>query len=133
MKFSTCDYPPPYLHADCSPCMRVMMRGAGWCCVCTGLPLSSFAEVQACVAGQAHQLPGGLALQPVKSRHAEACYGLLVHWQGSPVLGWTVRPMGCGYTYMLQQLPASHALLSTRDVRQGVRVVVATSFACQHV
>lgn len=31
-----------------------------------------------------------LALRPVKSRHSERCWGLLLTWQGQPVLGWTV-------------------------------------------
>lgn len=98
---------------------------AGCHYMCTGLPLSSFAEVQACVAGQAQQLPGGLALQPLKSRHAEACYGLLVHWQGTPVLGWTVRLVGCCYAAAV----SSH-VPSTRDLRQGVRVV-SGNFVCE--
>lgn len=56
-----------------------------------GRPLSSFADFQACAEGRLQHLPGGLALQPLRSRHAETCFGLLLYWQGKPVLGWTVR------------------------------------------
>lgn len=33
---------------------------------------------------------GGLGLLPLKSRHAERCFGLLVYYAGQPVLGWSV-------------------------------------------
>lgn len=56
-----------------------------------GRTLSSFAVFQPCAEGQLQQLPGGLALQALRSRHAETCYGLLLYWHGKPVLGWTVR------------------------------------------
>ncbi|KAF6262498.1 beta-lactamase-like protein [Scenedesmus sp. NREL 46B-D3] len=55
----------------------------------TGRQLSDFGSFAACPAGQLHELGGGLALLPLKSRHAERCFGLLLYWQGQPLLGWS--------------------------------------------
>lgn len=57
----------------------------------TGRPLSHFAALQPCAAGELQQLPCGLGLLPLRARHAERCYGLLISHQGRPVLGWSVR------------------------------------------
>ncbi|WIA29380.1 hypothetical protein OEZ86_011884 [Tetradesmus obliquus] len=55
----------------------------------TGRQLHEFGCFTACAAGQLHELGGGLALLPLKSRHAERCFGLLLFWQGQPLLGWS--------------------------------------------
>eukprot|EP00878_Enallax_costatus_P033410 GHUV01036839.1.p1 GENE.GHUV01036839.1~~GHUV01036839.1.p1 ORF type:complete len:173 (+),score=32.31 GHUV01036839.1:541-1059(+) len=56
----------------------------------TGRQLTDFANLQGCLAGQLHQLPCGLGLLPLRARHAERCFGLLVYYDGQPVLGWSV-------------------------------------------
>jgi hypothetical protein len=60
-----------------------------------GRQLSEFGSFAGCPAGQLHELGGGLALLPLKSRHAERCFGLLLYWQGQPLLGWSVRTYVC--------------------------------------
>jgi hypothetical protein len=57
----------------------------------TGRPLSDFGSFIGCAAGQLHQLGAGLSLMPLLARHAERCFGALMYWRGSPVLGWSVR------------------------------------------
>lgn len=57
----------------------------------TGRPLCDCADFTACAIGQPQQLgSGGLAITPLLSRHQERCCGLLLHWHGTPVLGWSV-------------------------------------------
>ncbi len=55
----------------------------------TGRPLADFAESQACDVGVVTDLGGGLALLPLRARHAERCCGALLYWRGAPVLGWS--------------------------------------------
>ncbi|KAF8073056.1 hypothetical protein HT031_000717 [Scenedesmus sp. PABB004] len=55
----------------------------------TGRPLDAFAALTPCAAGQLHDLGGGLGLLPLRARHAERCFGLLLFWRGAPVLGWS--------------------------------------------
>lgn len=63
-----------------------------------GNPVEFFADMRGLRAGVWAQLgstrPGqqGLALMPLKTRHAETCYGALVAWRGRIILGWTVMP-----------------------------------------
>lgn len=57
----------------------------------TGLPLDAFVTPHALCEGEAFALGvSGLSLQPVRSKHSERCFGLLLRWDGQPVLGWTV-------------------------------------------
>jgi hypothetical protein len=65
-----------------------------------GRQLSEFGSFTACPAGQLHELGSGLALLPLKSRHAERCFGLLLYWQGQPLLGWSVSAHAPAWLYV---------------------------------
>lgn len=58
--------------------------------VSTGLPVDAFVAPHALREGHAYTLPGTpLSLEPVLAQHSERCFGLLVRWNGQPVMGWT--------------------------------------------
>lgn len=58
----------------------------------TGLPLEHFTTPVALECSQQYVLPEtGISLQPIRARHAELCFGLIVRRHGRAVLGWTVR------------------------------------------
>lgn len=62
----------------------------------TGHPLESFGRLVELEEGHRVILGvEGLAMTPLRARHAEVAFGLLIEHRGSPVLGWTVR--GCGW------------------------------------
>jgi ribonuclease BN (tRNA processing enzyme) len=59
----------------------------------TGRDLNSFGRLVDLETGRSMQLDGtaaGLALTPLLARHSEVAFGLLVEYNGVPVLGWTV-------------------------------------------
>jgi hypothetical protein len=76
------------LHYACVTTPKTLLHTAG-------RQLSEFGSFAGCPAGQLHELGGGLALLPLKSRHAERCFGLLLYWQGQPLLGWSVGTRVC--------------------------------------
>ena len=58
----------------------------------TGRPLESFGRFVQLEEARAHDLGAwGLTLTPLRARHSERAYGLLMERDGRPVLGWTVR------------------------------------------
>lgn len=87
--------PPTLLaHADVLP---VLLQHRLHELQSTGLPVEAFVTPRALQTGEPWTLPGTLlSLEPVLAQHAERCYGLLLRWDGQPIVGWTVG--GCWWT-----------------------------------
>jgi hypothetical protein len=63
----------------------------------TGLPLQHFGHFVDLEEGRSADLGAwGLAVAPLRARHSELAFGLLITRHGVPVLGWTVGVgLGC--------------------------------------
>ncbi len=96
----------------------------------TGLPVNAFLTPVALEQGQQHTLPEGLSIQPVRARHAELCFGLIVRWHGHAVLGWTVCVDCCDGLCMLPSVMVLSALLCERKKTFPHRQTVGWTMPC---